>query len=399
MYGSEKGVDKYFLLSVVALTIMGVVMVYSSTALINISKAGTALSSQGGSQFMYLKKHLMTLLIAFLAMLLFYAIKPSTLRRYSIVFLALSFVLLLLVFIPGLGVKINGARRWIRLWPSTVQPGEFVKVAMVLFLARYLSDTQEIRDRFSVFFRPLLVMLSFQAVLLLQPDFGGAFTLGLITFAMFYISGTPLRFMFTTLLFVLPVVVKLVMEPYRLKRIFIFLDPWKDPYAGGFQLVQSFIALGNGGFGGVGLGESKQKLSYLPEVNTDFIFSMVGEEIGFIGVVFVLFMFVMFFSRGIKIAGDAKSLFCSYLAHGLTLMITLQALMNIAVVTGLVPTKGLPLPFLSYGGSSLLVNFIAVSVMLKISRGDDEQLSVQTQEMIIKRRAHLKARRLRRKAQ
>ncbi|HDO34798.1 MAG TPA: hypothetical protein ENH07_00670, partial [Nitrospirae bacterium] len=158
MYGSEKGVDKYFLLSVVALTIMGVVMVYSSTALINISKAGTALSSQGGSQFMYLKKHLMTLLIAFLAMLLFYAIKPSTLRRYSIVFLALSFVLLLLVFIPGLGVKINGARRWIRLWPSTVQPGEFVKFAMVLFLARYLSDTQEIRDRFSVFFRPLLVM-------------------------------------------------------------------------------------------------------------------------------------------------------------------------------------------------------------------------------------------------
>ena len=399
MYGSEKGVDKYFLLSVVALTIMGVVMVYSSTALINISKAGTALSSQGGSQFMYLKKHLMTLLIAFLAMLLFYAIKPSTLRRYSIVFLALSFVLLLLVFIPGLGVKINGARRWIRLWPSTVQPGEFVKFAMVLFLARYLSDTQEIRDRFSVFFRPLLVMLSFQAVLLLQPDFGGAFTLGLITFAMFYISGTPLRFMFTTLLFVLPVVVKLVMEPYRLKRIFIFLDPWKDPYAGGFQLVQSFIALGSGGFRGVGLGESKQKLSYLPEVNTDFIFSMVGEEIGFIGVVFVLFMFVMFFSRGIKIAGDAKSLFCSYLAHGLTLMITLQALMNIAVVTGLVPTKGLPLPFLSYGGSSLLVNFIAVSVMLKISRGDDEQLSVQTQEMIIKRRAHLKARRLRRKAQ
>lgn len=399
MYGSEKEVDKYFLLSVVALTIMGVVMVYSSTALINISKAGAASSSPGGSQFMYLKKHLMTLLIAFFAMLLFYSIKPSTLARYSIVFLVFSFVLLLLVFIPGLGVKINGARRWIRLWPSTIQPGEFVKFAMVLFLARYLSDTQEIRGRFSVFLWPLIVMLSFQAILLLQPDFGGAFTLGLITFAMFYISGTPLRFMFTTILFVLPVVVKLVMEPYRLKRIFIFLDPWKDPYASGFQLVQSFIALGNGGFRGVGLGESKQKLSYLPEVNTDFIFSMVGEEIGFIGVVFVLFMFVLFFSRGIKIAGDAKSLFSSYLAHGLTLMITLQALMNIAVVTGLVPTKGLPLPFLSYGGSSLLVNFIAVSVILKISRGDDEQLSVQTQEMIIKRRAHLKARRLRRKAQ
>ncbi len=390
--------DRWLLFIVLLLSFTGVVMVYSSTALLPISKSGGAIAGGSDFQFIYLKKHVMTLLIAMVSMWFFYRISPGTLRKWSYPLLILSLLLLLCVFIPGLGVKINGATRWLRLWPSTFQPAELAKFAMVLSLAGYLSSPRYNRDSFKAFMKPLIVMVALQSIIMMQPDFGGAFTLGLITFSMLFLAGTRMKFILLALVSLLPVVIKLLMEPYRLERLLTFLNPWKDPYGSGFQLVQSFIALGSGGLKGVGLGESKQKLSFLPEVNTDFIFSLIGEELGLLGVAVVLCLFIAFFIRGLKVAGKAQSPFSYYVAFGLTMMITMQALINMSVVTGLVPTKGLPLPFISYGGSSLLVNFMAAGTLLRISRSDLEQYSLPSRDMLIKRRARLKARRFRRRS-
>ncbi len=384
--------DRWLFVIVFALSFFGVMMVYSSTALLPVSRSGGVVEGGADLQFLYLKRHGLILVMATFAMGLFYMVRPVTLKRAAVPLLVLSIVLLLCVFVPGLGREINGARRWLRLWPANFQPSELAKFAMVVFLARYISSPRYDTESFRTFVVPVAVMVAMQGVIMMQPDFGGAFTLGILTFSMLFLSGTRIRFMLLTLAsFVPAVVVMIMMEPYRWERVLAFIDPWKDPYGKGFQLVQSFIALGSGGFGGVGLGEGRQKLSFLPEVNTDFIFSLIGEELGFVGVTVVLSLFLWLFFRGIRIAGRAQSPFTYYVAFGLTLMITIQALMNIAVVTGLVPPKGLPLPFISYGGSSLLVNFMAVGTLLRISRSEPEQHSLPAREVFIKRRARLRA--------
>ncbi len=390
--------DKVLLFSVLALTVMGVIMVYSSTALMSLSQGKRLITAQGDYQFFFLKRHIMTLAISVTAMLIFYRLTPRHMKAIAIPLLVIAVLMLLAVFIPGVGLKINGARRWLKLWPSTFQPSEFAKFAMVFFLAKYLAETEDAREKFKTFIIPIAVMGVIQLILLRQPDFGSAFTLGVITVSVLFIAGTPVRYLLLFVVAAVPVLVALLMEPYRLKRLLIFIDPWKDPYGSGFQLVQSFIALGSGGLKGVGLGAGRQKLSFLPEINTDFIFSLIGEELGLIGVSLVLLFFALFFVRGIRIAGRARSPFSFYLSMGLVLMITLQALINVAVVTGLVPTKGLPLPFISYGGSALLVSYMSVGILLRLSKAEPEQYSLATTQDLIKRRARLKARMIKRRA-
>jgi len=379
--------DRVFMVSVLILTITGVVMVYSSTALMDLS------GTDKGAQFNYLRRHLFALSISVLAMVAAFRTPLSFLRRHYIVFILVALILLGLVFVPGLGVTINGARRWIRLQPTTFQPSEFAKFAMVLFLAAHLADTETRREELRVFLKPVLVMVALQGLILLQPDFGGAASLAMITLAMLFVGGTPLRYLFSLSGCLIPVLIFLLREPYRLKRLVAFLDPWKDPFGSGFQLVQSFIALGNGGLTGVGLGESRQKLSFLPEVNTDFIFSLLGEELGLLGALLVVALFLTIFIRGMKISREAGEPFSGYLAMGLVLMMTVQAILNIMVVTGIAPTKGLPLPFLSYGGSSLLMNYIGVGVLLRISRGEVERFQTGQSTFYIRRRLR-RARRL-----
>jgi cell division protein FtsW len=247
-----------------------------------------------------------------------------------------------------------------------------VKLAMVIFLAKYMSMPGYSTESFVSFIKPLGVMALFQVVFLKQPDFGSTMSLAFLTITLLFISGMRLSYIASILLLALPVVYKLVMEPYRLRRITSFIDPWKDPLGSGFQLVQSFISLGSGGLTGLGLGESKQKLSFLPASHTDFIFCLVGEELGLIGATVLITLFIFLFVRGISIANRAGDSFVHYLAYGLTLMISLQALINFAVVTGMVPTKGLPLPFVSYGGSALLMNMAAVGILLRISKGEED---------------------------
>jgi cell division protein FtsW len=258
---------------------------------------------------------------------------------------------------------------------------------MVIFLARYMSMPEYKTDSFISFIKPVCIMVVFQIAILKQPDFGAAMSLAFLTFAMLFLSGTRLRYLAYLSVTAVPIIIKLIMQPYRLKRVTSFLNPWEDSQGSGFQLVQSFIALGSGGLTGVGLGSSKQKLAYLPESHTDFIFSIIGEEFGFIGVSIVIALFLILFIKGISVANRARDSFIYYLATGLSLMISLQALINFAVATGLVPTKGLPLPFISYGGSSLLVNMIAIGILLNISKGEEWANMVNNREVLVRRKA------------
>jgi cell division protein FtsW len=371
--------DRWLLFATLALVALGTLMVYSSTSVVT-----PALERKQVSEFYYLKKHLFTVLLSLIAMWVAYVIDQRTLRKLPLIVLVLSLVLLLMVFIPGLGVTAGGARRWLRLWPSTFQPSELVKLAMVMYLAWFLSldgfravvagaagrrAGKGMDPQFIYFLMPVSVMLVFQGVFLLQPDFGAAISLGALTVGILFVSGVRLRYLFSLLLLGLPAVAVLLMEPYRLKRVITFLNPWEHRHDSGFQLVQSFIAFGSGGLTGVGLGKSRQKLDFLPEVHTDFIFSMVGEELGFLAALSVLMLFALLFARGLMITSRWRpGSFEFYMSYGLCLMIAMQALVNVAVVTGLLPTKGLPLPFISYGGSSMLVNMAAVGMLLNYSR-------------------------------
>ncbi len=376
--------DRFLLFTMLLLLSFGALMIYSSTSIIT-----PLLAKKNITQFYYFKRHLFTMVLGGIVMLAAYSLKPTVYKKAAVPALAFSFFLLVLVFFPHIGVSAGGARRWIRLWPTTFQPSELVKLSMVAFLAKYMSSPAYDTEKFSSFIKPLLVMVAFQLVFLKQPDFGSTMSLAFITFAMLFISGMRLRYIASVLVLAVPVIYKLAMEPYRLRRITSFLDPWKDPLGSGFQLVQSFIAFGSGGVTGLGLGESRQKLSFLPASHTDFIFCLVGEELGLIGASILIALFLFIFIRGITIAGRSKDRFIHYLAYGLTLMISVQALVNFAVVTGLVPTKGLPLPFVSYGGSALLVNMAAVGILLRISKGDDMQIPGEE--------SHIKARRVARR--
>jgi cell division protein FtsW len=373
----KQSYDRWLLFVVLLLILVGLTAVYSSTSVISpdliekYHRKGVALS-----QFGFIKKQLLTVAMGIIAMFVAFKVPLRHVRKMSIPLLVVSLVCLLLVF-TKLGITAGGARRWIRIWPSTFQPSELVKLCMVIFVSGYMSMVQYSKEKFSSFLVPILIMGVFQVVFLKQPDFGSAMSLGLLTMSMLFLSGIRLRYLFSLGILIVPVVAKLVMEPYRWKRIAAFLDPWRDPQGSGFQLVQSFIALGSGGLTGVGLGEGKQKLSFLPEVHTDFIFSMIGEEVGFVGVALVAFLFFIFFMKGISIARKASEPFHYYLAYGLSMMVAIQAIFNFAVVTGMLPTKGLPLPFISYGGSSLIVNMTAVGLLLNISRNYRQEVEIR----------------------
>jgi cell division protein FtsW len=351
------------LAAVLILLGIGVVMVYSSTAVMS--------TRSNGSGFHYLLKHLFTVGISLSVMIVLSKTDYRRVRPLSYVLLGISLFLIALVFIPGIGVSANGARRWISLWPTTFQPSELAKLVMVIFMADYMDrNIQRMRDfRYGILI-PIGIMLAFQSLIIVQPDFGAVMSMGLLTMGLLVIGGARLSHIGALLLLALPAVYLLIMtSAYRSKRLLCFLDPWKEPFGCGFQLVQSFIAFGNGSFFGLGLGGSKQKLYFLPEVHTDFIFSLIGEEMGLAGAVFVLAIFIWLFVKGIQVSTRVKDPFSYFLTLGLSMLIGIQAVINFAVSTGLMPTKGLPLPFISYGGSALLINMAAVGILMNVAAG------------------------------
>ncbi len=355
------------MVSVLMLVGIGILMVYSSTAFMSMQKYG--------SGFHYLWNHLFTVFIGVGAMLVLSKIDYKKSRPLIYVLLGTSLVLLLLVFMPGIGISANGARRWLRLWPTTFQPSEMVKVVMVIFLADYMDkNIHRMKEFKHGILIPMGIMLVFQGIIIFQPDFGAVMSLGILTVSLLIIGGANLKHIGGMVIFSMPVIYLLVTSsPYRMKRVMCFTDPWKDQFDCGFQLVQSFIAFGNGRFFGVGLGGSKQKLYFLPEGHTDFIFSLIGEELGLLGVLVVAGFFLWFFIKGIQISTKTKDPFSYFLTLGLTMMIVVQAIINFAVSTGLMPTKGLPLPFISYGGSALLINMAAVGILINISMNNEKR--------------------------
>jgi cell division protein FtsW len=277
---------------------------------------------------------------------------------------------LLLVLAPGIGAERGGAQRWIALGGLTVQPSEFVKLGAVLFLARWISRHRDVMHEFGSGVLPALLCVGVcSALILVQPDFGTAVILGLLVLLMLYVGGArPAHVLGLVLCGAVGMGIAVQVAPYRMRRLLAFLDPWQHSQDAGFQLVQSLIAFGSGGLSGVGLGQSKQKLLFLPEAHTDFIFALVGEELGLIGAVTVLALFVVVAVRGFRIAARHPDSFASLLAFGLTAVLILSAVVNVGVVLGMLPTKGLPLPFLSYGGSALMASMVEVGLLAALSR-------------------------------
>ena len=358
----RQGTDHSILLLAVCLTCLGVVMVFSSSSIMAVRDYGDSLH--------FLKHQGAYALLGFGAMALLMRIDLDLLRKAAWPVLGLCTLLLLAVLIPGVGKKVGGAARWIKIAGFTFQPAEFVKIGLVLFMAHSLARKKERVKSFQFGFLPYVLILSvLLGLLLAQPDLGSALTLGVVAVAMLLVAGTRLSYLLGIGLITLPILYFMIMNvDYRRRRILAFLNPWEDPNNTGFQIIQSWIAFGSGGAFGQGLGESKQKLFFLPEAHTDFIFSVIGEELGFIGVIVIAAMFMLLILRGLRTALNAPDEFSCYLAFGITLLIGMQAFVNMAVVLGMVPTKGLALPFLSYGGTSLVTTLAAIGLLLNVSR-------------------------------
>jgi cell division protein FtsW len=355
--------------SIAAITILlifiGVVMIYSSSSIYALRVLGDSLY--------FLKRHVVFLFIGLVATLSVMAIDYRDLQRWAKPMLAIAIVMLLLVLIPGIGKASYGARRWFRIGSLYFQPSEFAKLAMLVYVSDFLARKQgQIRNFFSGFL-PVLLMLGVVCLLILkQPDLGSTILIGTITMILLFIAGARWTHIGLLVTLVLPGFYFLIVNvPYRLKRIITFLDPWQDPKGTGFQLTQSQIALGTGGIFGLGLGKSMQKLFYLPAAHTDFIFSIIGEELGFVGAFVVILLFMVLIWQGARIAKRTSDPFGYFLSSGIVAMIGLQAVVNIGVSIGALPTKGLPLPFISYGGSALVFNMMALGLLLNISRIQD----------------------------
>ncbi|WP_368503990.1 stage V sporulation protein E [Alkalihalophilus sp. As8PL] len=362
MQNQRHAPDYVLLLATIALLAIGLIMVYSA------SEAWA--SYRFDDSFFFAKRQLFFASIGVVAMLFIMNVDYWTWRTWAKLLLIICFILLIIVLIPGVGLVRGGARSWLGVGAFSIQPSEFMKMAMIAFLAKYLSENQKKIVSFKKGLVPSLslVMLAF-GMIMLQPDLGtGAVMVGTCV-AMIFVAGAKIsHFIGLAMIGLVGFVGLIASAPYRIKRITSFLDPWSDPLGSGFQIIQSLYAIGPGGLMGMGLGESRQKYFYLPEPQTDFIFAILAEELGFIGGLFVIFLFGILLWRGIKIALGAPDLFGSFLSVGIIGMIAIQVMINIGVVTGLMPVTGITLPFLSYGGSSLTLMLVAIGVLLNISR-------------------------------
>ena len=355
--------DPVLLGAVLVLTMFGVVMVYSASAVY----AGARL----GDANWFFRRQAIGALIGVAALVVVLKLGSRRLEALALPLLFISLALLLLMHLPGIGHSAGGARRWIRIGAVTFQPSELAKIALVLWLARSLAKKQERIRLFSVGFLPHVFMLAvFGVLFMLEPDFGTAVVLAVVTFALLFVAGAPLSYLMAVAAAIAPVAALLVWKsPYRIQRVLTFLDPWKDPRGHGYQTVESLLGFGAGGAFGVGLGESHQKLFFLPAAHTDFILSIVGEELGFAGVASVLLLFALLVWRGIKAAHAAPDAFGCWLALGLTLLLAVEALVNAGMALALLPTKGMALPFVSYGMSSVIASCIAAGMILSVSGG------------------------------
>lgn len=354
--------DFVIFFTVIALLGLGVVMVYSSSAV-------SAYVNFDDSYY-FLKRQIVWVILGLLAMFFTMSIDYHAWRPLAKPVMLATLVLLVLVLVPGLGKVVNGARRWLGFGSLYLQPSEIAKLSMVLFTADSLTKNQ---DKIKSFVRglvpQLLTLLLIFGLILKEPDLGTALAISGTVFVLLFTAGAKISHLASLgITGVTGIIAAIIVEPYRLRRLLAFSDPWSDPLDTGYHIIQSLYAIGSGGLFGVGLGRSREKFLYLPEPHTDFIFAILGEELGFIGTVTVIVLFFLFAWRGLKVAISAPDIYGSVLAAGLTTMIVVQALMNIAVVTASMPVTGIPLPFISFGGSALIFTLAGVGILLNISR-------------------------------
>ncbi|HTY55058.1 MAG TPA: putative lipid II flippase FtsW [Candidatus Binataceae bacterium] len=354
--------DPWLWLPGLGLMLLGLLMVLNTTYFLSLEKTG--------APFYFIRRQLFNTAIGVCVLFLFSQFSARGLRRIAVPLMIIAVAMLIAVWIPGLGVIRGGARRWLRVGPLLAEPSEVVKLAAAFILAEVLSRRDERMQNFVGGPLPaFLIIAPLAALILKQPDFGNTVMLAVLLFAMLFAAGARTAHLASAGAGALALFVfQAGHEAYRMRRLSAFLDPWHTARGAGFQLVQSFIALGAGGGWGVGLGVSRQKMFYLPQAHTDFVFAVIGEEFGMVGALVVIALFAIILWRGMRIARNETDNFASLLAVGLTALLSLQALVNIAVVIGLLPTKGLPLPFVSYGGTSMLTSMAALGALLALGR-------------------------------
>ncbi|MEI7751205.1 MAG: putative lipid II flippase FtsW [Candidatus Omnitrophota bacterium] len=342
---------------------IGIVMIYSAS--------GVLAFDRHGNELFFLMRQGLYVILGTIGFFIASALPTDFYKQNARAFMLLAIMLLMAVYLPVIGHSAGGARRWIHLGGFQFQPVEFAKLACCIYLADYIGRKIAVVQKGDVrVFVPPLILIGFVCGLtLLEPDLGSVAFIVMMTSVILFVSGLQLRYVFGALAVLLPALYFLIIRvPYRLSRLEAYLNPWEDPQGSGFQIIQSFLAFASGGVHGVGLGQSTQKLFYLPSSHNDFILAVIGEELGLIGIMFVIALYILFFVCCIRMARKTDQPFEKLLITSITLLIVLQTVIHMMVATGLVPTKGLPLPFISYGGSSIVVNLIAVGILIAIDR-------------------------------
>ena len=359
-----EGLDPVLIIISLSLLCLGLIMVSSASI--------TVADRQIASPFYYLQRQSMAACLGICAAIFMLKVRLVHWEKAGMILLGVSFVLLILVLVPGIGKSVNGSTRWIPIGVLNLQVSELVKLFLMIYVAGYLvRHGDEVRSSLWGFIKPMIMIGMACVFLLLEPDFGASVVIMLTALGMMFLGGVRfVQFATFISLFAVAATLLVVSSPYRLQRLTTFVNPWADPFDSGFQLTQSLIAIGSGGWSGTGLGGSVQKLFYLPEAHTDFVFAIMAEELGLMGVILVVGLFAALFIRAFMIARKAEkqgNLFSSYLAYGIGIWLGLQAFINIGVNMGVLPTKGLTLPLMSYGGSSLIVCCSAIGLLLRIA--------------------------------
>ncbi len=357
-----KKINIILLISVVIISLFGVLMIYSSSYIWAEYKFN--------DPYKFLKSQLIFLILGYIIMFIVSKINYQKYQKYSNIIFGICFILIVLVLIPGIGTVRNGSRSWFGVGGFGIQPSEFTKLGLIIFTSKYLkNNNKELRDIKKGVLPILIVLMLVFGLIMLQPDFGTGVVIVISIVALLFVSGVKMNFFIKIgLLGLVGVVVLIIIAPYRMERIVSFLNPWSDPLGSGFQIIQSMYAIGPGGLLGLGFGNSIQKHFYLPEPQTDFIFSIISEEFGFMGILIVSSLFITIIYQGIKISIKCEDAFGKYLAFGITFSLAFQTLLNLMVVVGLIPVTGVTLPFLSYGGSSLLITLLSMGILLNISK-------------------------------
>ena len=354
--------NKYIYFTSITLSLIGAIMIYSSSYIWSEFKYG--------NPYKYLVQQIIFIIIGIIVMNIISKIDHKFYEKKANMILFICFLLLVLVLIPGIGTIRNGSRSWFGIMGFGIQPSELSKIGLVIFVSKYLANNEKYkRNTFKFIFPIILIIMFFFLLILLEPDFGTGTVIVTSLIVLIFISGTNTSIFYKLgALGVVGVVVLILIAPYRLDRITSFVNPWKDPLGSGFQIIQSLYAIGPGGITGFGFLNSRQKHFYLPEPQTDFIFSIITEEFGLFGVVAIESLFIILFYNMIKVSLKQTNLFSKYLSFGLSFMLIFQTLLNLMVVVGLIPVTGVTLPFLSYGGSSLLVSMASIGIILNISK-------------------------------